>query len=60
MPESEAEREAFIELMQVFGEALFFTIKAACQPSQGGSDIARNSWAKFGKAIVNYKEAIDD
>jgi hypothetical protein len=53
MPLSDEEMEKrIVRLFDIFGQALYLTIKQAVHPTTGGLDVVRAQWKNFGKQLV--------
>lgn len=50
-----ADREAILEVMELFGEAIWATIKAAVD-EDCNIEFALKRWSKLGNALVDFAE----
>lgn len=50
---SDEEREkGIVRLFDIFGQALYLTIKFAVNPATGGTDVIRAQWRNVGNNLV--------
>jgi len=51
LTDEELEKE-IVRLFDIFGQALYLTIKNAVKPAQGGTEIVRNQWKNFARQLI--------
>jgi hypothetical protein len=51
LSDDELEKEV-VRLFDIFGQALYLTVKLAVKPAQDGTQIVRNQWKNFARQLI--------